>query len=211
MASQKIDIKTEEDKNLFRSGALYDTIIYCQSTRWGLHRGILTSRCQWFKENLSAHPKEDGKAVFRLNDFSHDLVNTLLEFIYTGELGHPRIGDHRVLTTLFNMSIHYKFAKFADAVIMEANRCARVVVDGRRGEGRPFKKPLLDELIGAVRIAYNGDSTKQQRIRKVYRKLFADCKASVQKDKYFYDCMRAIPIFMVDMQETINFPVSFAE
>lgn len=35
----------------------------------------------------------------------------------------------------------------------------------------------------------------------MYMQLFADCAESVRRDRYFYECMRKVPVFFVDMME----------
>ncbi|KAK8073175.1 hypothetical protein PG994_004074 [Apiospora phragmitis] len=161
MALKLVDIKTMGDLTLFHTGMFHDTVIHCQGVHWTLHRSILASRCQWFKEQLVAQPR-DGylPTVIRLHQFPSDLVGTLLRFIYTAEIRHPRIGDNRVIATLYNMSIYFKIPKLGEAIVAETGRRARLIVLGRRaaaGVVLHFRKSQLDELFGAVRIAYNGE------------------------------------------------------
>ncbi|KAK8099702.1 Kelch-like protein 40a [Apiospora kogelbergensis] len=212
MAS-KTDIKTVGDSRLFETGMMFDTVIICKDRRWGLHRSILASRCQWFMENLVPEEnQEEDKMLIRLHELSGDLLHTLLKFIYTSEIEHAQISDNRVLATLFNMSVTFKLPTLRDAVLDEATRLAGVIASGRRSSGyRPFTIQQLDELFGAVRIAYSGEYAQQKSLRKFYQKLFIDCNASVRKSRYFYDCMRTIPVFMVDITENTNFSVRFAE
>lgn len=120
--------------------------------------------------------------MIKLEEFQSDLVHTLLLFIYTArtsrlfplvpldkpkcpansapELELPDIKDHRVTAKLYNMSNHFKLPKLGEAVVAAIRRHAVSIVSTRRGAGGAlvsFTKKQLDELVEAVRLAYNGD------------------------------------------------------
>ncbi|KAK8067416.1 hypothetical protein PG996_006528 [Apiospora saccharicola] len=167
MAPTLDDIKTVGDLTLFRTGMHYDTVVHCKGVHWTLHKSILSSRCEWFKEKLAAAKPQEGRpAVITIYEFPSDLVNTLLRFIYTAQVWHPCINDHRVVATLYNMSTHFQLPKLGSALVAEMQRRTGVLVSVRRRSGssggrlvvpRRFTKKQLDELVEAVRIAYNGD------------------------------------------------------
>ncbi|KAK8102031.1 hypothetical protein PG984_015177 [Apiospora sp. TS-2023a] len=163
MASTLDDIKTVGDRTLFITGMHYDTVVHCKGVHWTLHKSILSSRCEWFREKLAAAKPQGRPAVIRTYEFPSDLVNTLLRFIYTAQVWHPRISDHLVVATLYNMSTHFRLPKLGEALVAEMQRRTGVIVSVRCRRGanggvpRRFTKKQLDELVEAVRIAYNGD------------------------------------------------------
>ncbi|KAK8037852.1 hypothetical protein PG991_001198 [Apiospora marii] len=205
MASPLDDIRTLGDLTLFRTGMHFDTVVHCKNVRWALHKSILSSRCEWFKEKLEAAKPQDGRpAVIKLYGLQTDLVHTLLWFIYTAQLHHPDIKNHRVAAKLYNMSSHFKVPRLGEAVLAEIGRHAGFIVSTRRADGgapRSFTKKQLDELVEAVRLAYNGDRVCQAPLRKLYMQLFLNCADSIRRDRYFYECMRVVPVFFIEMME----------
>ncbi|KAG6358354.1 hypothetical protein INS49_014238 [Diaporthe citri] len=72
------------DKNLLDSGYMSDCTVICGNSNWATHKTILCSRNNWFRVALAGGFKEALTGVVTIEDTRPDVVQIVLDIIYTG-------------------------------------------------------------------------------------------------------------------------------
>ena len=103
------------------------------------------------------------------------------------------------------MGIHFQFPKFMSAVIDLGTKSFNTSLKtAKRDPTTKIPQYQLDNLLGGVKRAYNGDTRKQKTLRNQYVALFTQCYRNVQKDPYFYQEIRAVPMFSADLLKSLG-------
>jgi len=71
---------------MFRNGTLCDVIIKSQDgNEINAHKCVLVSNSEYFDKMFTGTFQETTKDVVQINDISSNALNTLIDFMYTGE------------------------------------------------------------------------------------------------------------------------------
>merc|ERR1712126_342355 len=79
-------IKKKDDCSLLKSGLLSDCQIVCGEKSFNCHKNILSLRSEVFSTMFTSGLKEDEQATVEIKDFDPEIVEQMLEYIYTGEV-----------------------------------------------------------------------------------------------------------------------------
>lgn len=84
-----------KDIELLETGELSDATITCGDTTWNVHKSII-SRCEWFKKALSGNFQEawTNNVDIHADDFSPDLVDAVIRFIYSGAVDVEKLNTN---------------------------------------------------------------------------------------------------------------------
>ncbi|KAK7994773.1 hypothetical protein PG990_013546 [Apiospora arundinis] len=204
-------LSKEGDLFLWKTGKYADVRIICQGQSMMLHRAILT-RCPWFKTRFQSHwSAKDTIHQIRLDQFSPSLLLTVLSFIYSTQVNHQSIQpgmpfDYEVLSGLYNMGAFFEFEEFKIAIInIGIDRLNEGITHFTCGKRlRRFTADQIDRLLAGVRVAYSGNAQDQRSLRGIYVHFFTECYENLRTDSGFYNGLRSVPIFFVDLMENVN-------
>ncbi|KAK8137143.1 hypothetical protein PG984_005083 [Apiospora sp. TS-2023a] len=209
-STQNTELSRKGDMHLWMHDDKYsDLEVQCQGETWLVHRSILGSRSKYFDALISGLRKRtDGYYVLKMDAFQPDLLEAIMYFIYTGEVYHVDIEgspvDYEVHSKLHQLGGYFELQEFQEALIPRIAKNLDYRANCYKGGKHILTNEKLDELLRAIRVAYDGIEDEQADLRKLYVGFFVKCFPAVAKNDHFYEQIRRMPLFSADLLKALG-------
>jgi len=97
-------------ENLWKQRKFTDAEVLCNGTRMPVHRSTLSAASPVFEAAFSSVMQEGKSAVYEITDSAPDIVEAMLNSVYTGDL--PLV---ELLPGFFDLAIRYELKGLAEA------------------------------------------------------------------------------------------------
>ncbi|KAJ0116700.1 hypothetical protein J7T55_009850 [Diaporthe amygdali] len=87
----------ELDQRLLDSGYMSDCAVVCKDVKWATHRAILCNRNTWFRAAFDGGFKEASTGVVIVEDTTPEVLQIVLDSIYTGEFKFVASGPVKII------------------------------------------------------------------------------------------------------------------
>ncbi|KXJ96043.1 hypothetical protein Micbo1qcDRAFT_172328 [Microdochium bolleyi] len=130
---------------------------------WRVHSLIVCSRSTWFDQALNGESNESGKRVVTVSEENPDDIESLLQFIYSGDFSLTKWAK---ATNIYTAACEaFYLADKYSVELLKRPALKQIAVQTRhRLPGDPWEQHLMD----AVRLEYCGPNLPQRSLRQLF-------------------------------------------